>query len=114
MSDRKVMPGDMPTERAERDSDESRGFHVERQLERAREMREAQLEVAARDLLTDREWWSTYMEGLANCEAVATCLARCFGELDSAAKGQKIATTAIITALHNLERDALADAREEL
>ena len=104
----------VPAERAERDSDTSRGFHVERSLYNAQEMADAQLDVAAADLLCSAEWWADYMEGLASCEAIATCLARCYTELDRACRGQQVARDAVFTALHNLERDAKASAREDL
>ena len=79
---------------------------------------EADLEAAwdkyAAESLKDADWWNSTLEGICQISnAVPGALARCMANLDAACKGDAISTTAILTALSNLQRTARADARDE-
>ena len=89
----------------------------ERQQDRLGEVTaemETQWDAFAEMSIKDSDWWNSTLEGCCFVSSeVPRTLARCMANLDAACKGDAISTTAILTALSNLQRTARADARDE-
>ena len=69
----------------------------------------------AGDIVTEEFWLTRMSEQISYGEAqrIASCLARCMKEIDRACKGDRIALTAITTALSALQATAKKDASDE-
>ena len=72
-------------------------------------------EYAASDIKTEEFWLTRVSEQISYGEGlrIAECLARCMKEIDRACKGDRIALTAITTALSALQATAKKDASDE-